>query len=79
MHQREDGGVHANADGKRKNGQRGKGRRLEPLTDRETEIVHMIAYISLDNPTITQLHDPFTVRGVFLGVRHLHDGHSFFI
>ena len=40
---------------------------------------HSARHDHLNDPAVAQLHDPFPVGGVFLGVRDLYDGHSLFI
>src|SRR5882724_4517876 len=46
---------------------------------RKANLKSPIMLLSLEDPAVAQLHDPFPVGGVFLGVRDLHDCHPFFI
>src|SRR4029077_17327892 len=46
---------------------------------KESRIIANFFLLYVNDPAIPQLNDAFAVGGVFLGVRHLHDGHALFI
>jgi hypothetical protein len=73
-----DGGIRADTEPERDDRDEGEARRLQQCAQCKFKITDH-SLIWLDDPAVAQLYDPFAVRGVFFGMRHLHYCHSLLI